>query len=118
MASEEDFVEYIRQVLPNLVEVGATGAMIWCFADYARELWDLPPCGESRHERHFGLIRPDGSLKPHAEVLKQFAATHPKVKPIPDYARFPGLNGDGFYEDKRYQDVGALYQEYLRRKES
>jgi endo-1,4-beta-mannosidase len=118
MASENDFAEYIRQVLPNLVEVGATGAMIWCFADYAEELWDLPPCGESRHERHFGLVRPDGTLKPHAEVLKQFAATQPKVKPIPDFARFPGLDGDDYYDNKLYQDVGVLYQEYLRRKNS
>ncbi|MDX9993126.1 MAG: beta-galactosidase [Anaerolineales bacterium] len=116
MASEEDFAAYIRQVLPNLQEVGATGAILWCFADYAEELWDMPPCGESRHERHFGLIRPDGSLKPHAETLKQFAARQPQVKPIPDYAKFPGLNGDDFYEQKLYENMGALYQAYLKRK--
>ncbi len=116
MASEEDFTEYIRQVLPNIHAVGATGAMIWCFADYAEELWDIPPCGESRHERHFGLIRPDGSLKPHAEIIKQFSATNPKVKPIPAYARFAGLTGDDFYGKKMYEDMGTLYQEYLKRK--
>ena len=116
MASEEDFAEYIRQVLPNLQAVGATGAMIWCFADYAEELWDIPPCGESRHERHFGLVRPDGTLKPHADVIKQFAATQPKVKPIPDYAKFPGLTGDDYYEKKMYENLGPLYQEYLKRK--
>lgn len=116
MASEQDFAEYIRQVLPNIHEVGATGAMIWCFADYAEELWNVPPCGESRHERHFGLVRPDGSLKPHAEVIRQFAATHPKVKPIPDYAKFPGLSGEDFYGKKMYEEMGTLYQEYLNRK--
>ena len=36
MASEEDLAAYLEQVLPRLVEVGAPGAMIWCFADYRR----------------------------------------------------------------------------------
>ncbi len=80
MASEDDLARYLADVLPRLVEVGATGAMVWCFADYARELWDMPPCKESKHERFFGLVRPDGSIKPHAEVLKAFAATRPTVQ--------------------------------------
>jgi len=117
MASEADFTEYVRQVLPRLQEIGATGAMIWCFADYAEELWNVPPCGESRHERHFGLVRPDGTLKPHAEVIRQFAATQPKVKPIPAFAKFPGLNGDEYYGQRLYEEIGSLYQDYLQRKE-
>ncbi|MEZ4516553.1 MAG: hypothetical protein R3C44_06845 [Chloroflexota bacterium] len=80
MASEEGLAEYIEAVLPRLVEVGATGAVIWCFADYVPELWDRPPCDEAKHERFFGLVRPDGSLKPHAEAIKRFAATHPRYK--------------------------------------
>jgi endo-1,4-beta-mannosidase len=117
MASEQDFAEYIRQVLPNLHEVGATGAMLWCFADYAEDLWNLPPCGESRHERHFGLVRPDGTLKPHAEVIQEFAAIGPMVKPIPGYAEFPGLTGDDFYGEKLFENLGTLYREYLKRKQ-
>lgn len=116
MASEADFAEYVRQVLPNLQAMGATGAMIWCFADYAEELWNVPPCGESRHERHFGLVRPDGSLKPHAEVLKQFAATRPQVQPIPEYAKFPGLTGADFYGKRMYEELGELFRAYLERK--
>lgn len=116
MASEEDLAEYIRQVLPRLQESGATGAMVWCFADYIEELWNIPPCVDSRHERHFGLVRPDGSLKPHAEVMRQFAATNPHVKPIPDYAKFPGLNPDEYYPKKIYENLGPVFQEYLRRK--
>ena len=81
MAGEEPFAEYVGEVLPRLVEVGSPGSMMWCFADYAEELWDRPPCEDTgaRHERHFGLVRPDGSLKPHAEVIKKFAATNPTV---------------------------------------
>jgi hypothetical protein len=70
MASEEDYAAYLEASLPKLVQVGALGALVWCFADYIPELWNLPPCKESRHERFFGLVRPDGLLKPHAQVLK------------------------------------------------
>ena len=83
MASEESFAEHIDQVLPNLVKAGATGAVLWCFADYDKSLWDRPPCDDkgNKHERHFGLIRPDGSLKLHAEVIRQFAQTRPMIAP-------------------------------------
>ncbi|MGH8872155.1 MAG: glycoside hydrolase 5 family protein [Acidimicrobiia bacterium] len=82
MAGEEGFARYVDEVLPRLVEVGSTGAFIWCFADYALVLWDRPPCDEggAKHERHFGLVRPDGSLKPHADVIRAFAATGPMVR--------------------------------------
>jgi endo-1,4-beta-mannosidase len=80
MAAEEDLAHYFAQVLPKLVEVGALGAVAWCFADYDPRLWDKPPCDHARHERFFGLVRPDGSLKPHAQVLKDFAARKPTVQ--------------------------------------
>lgn len=80
MPSEDDLAAYIEAVLPRLVEVGATGALLWCFADYAPALFDRPPCDESWHERSFGLVRADGSLKPHAEVLRRFAASRPTVQ--------------------------------------
>lgn len=88
MASEEEFAEFIGLTIPKLQESGATGAMIWCYADYVPELWDLPPCNNSQHERFFGLVRADGSLKPHAKVIQDFAATKPQVQPTPDYAKF------------------------------
>ena len=82
MAGEEAFAGYVESVLPRLTDVGSTGAFMWCFADYHPDLWDRPPCDEggAKHERHFGLIRPDGSLKPHAEVIRRFAATEPTVR--------------------------------------
>ena len=98
MASEEEFAEFIGLTIPKLQESGATGAMVWCFADYVPELWDLPPCNNSRHERFFGLVRNDGSLKPHAKVIREFAATQPKIQPIPEYAKFE-LDPEAFYKD-------------------
>lgn len=112
MASEEDLAAYIEAVLPKLVEVGATGAMLWCYADYIPELWDKPPCKESKHERHFGLVRPDGTLKPHAEVIRRFAQTKPTVNPSPARRVALDVTPDDFYT-AAYEHCVRLYQNYL-----
>lgn len=112
MAREEDFAEFIRLTLRKLQESGATGAMLWCFADYIEELWDRPPCQNAIHERFFGLIRRDGSLKPHAKVIKEFAATKPQVKSIPEYARFK-VDADEFYKDPTPYLLD-FYAQYLK----
>jgi len=78
--SEEELAAYMEAVLPKLVEVGATGALLWCYADYVPELFDRPPCDRAWHERSFGLVRADGSLKPHAEVIRRFASTRPGIQ--------------------------------------
>ncbi len=46
MAAEEEMAAYFEAVLPRLVAVGATGALPWCFADVAPELWERPPYRE------------------------------------------------------------------------
>jgi endo-1,4-beta-mannosidase len=112
MASEEDFAEFVSFTLPKLQESGATGAILWCYADYIPELWDLPPCQNARHERFFGLVRSDGSLKPHAQIIQEFAKTHPQVKPIPDDLKLV-VNPEAYYKDPlRY--LVDLYQQYLK----
>jgi endo-1,4-beta-mannosidase len=116
MASEDEFAAYMAATLPRLVEVGATGAFLWCFADYIEELWDKPPCSESRHERFFGLVRPDGSLKPHAQVVKEFAATRPMVQPVPAWAKIE-IDADAFYRAPT-DHLPRLYEGYLSRQES
>lgn len=98
MASEEDLADYFRAVLPTLVDVGATGAMLWCWADYSSDLWTQPPCDEARHERFFGMVRPDGTLKPHAHVIKEFAATQPNVRPATRPVTL-GCSIDEFYSN-------------------
>ena len=112
MASEEDFAEFLSLTIPKLQESGATGAMLWCYADYIPELWDLPPCQNSVHERFFGLVRPDGSLKPHARVIQEFAKSRPQVKPIPDYAKFK-VDADEFYADPT-PFLLDFYKQYLK----
>jgi endo-1,4-beta-mannosidase len=98
MASEEDMAQYVEAVLPRMVNVGATGAMLWCFADAAQELWSQPPYVDWRHERFFGLVRPDGSLKPHADVIRRFAATRPCVSRSPAI-RIGPIDADAYYRD-------------------
>ena len=112
MAGEEDFAEYVRLVLPKLQDSGATGAMIWCYADYIPELWDLPPCQNAVHERFFGLVRPDASFKPHVKVIQEFAKADPQVNPIPEYAKL-SIDPDEFYEEPLGHLVD-LYQQYLK----
>lgn len=116
MASEEDLAEFLRLSLPKLQDSGATGAMLWCFADYVPELWDLPPCKEAQHERFFGLVRSDGSLKPHAQVIKRFAATNPQAKPIPEYARVK-VDANNYYAEPS-ANLSSLYDQYLKKMEA
>lgn len=112
MASEEDLATYIEEVLPKLVEVGATGSLFWCFADYSSELWHLPPCEEAIHERFFGLVRPDGTLKPHAEVIKRFAATKPTVQEATRRVTLD-ITVDEYYQSP-VEHIARLYDIYLK----
>lgn len=117
MASETALAEYVGRVLPKLVEVGSPGAMLWCFADYHESLWDRPPCDPhgATHERHFGLVRPDGTLKPHAEVIRRFAETQPQVQPAQRTVALD-VTPDAYYEDA-LGHARRLYQDYIRRYE-
>jgi endo-1,4-beta-mannosidase len=112
MASEDDLAEYLAATLPRLVEVGATGAFTWCYADYIEDLWEKPPCKESKHERFFGLVRPDGSLKPHAKVIQQFAATNPTVLEKPTRTVELDITPEEFY-DAPYPHTVRLYRQYV-----
>jgi endo-1,4-beta-mannosidase len=114
MAAEEDLAAYVQAVLPRLVDVGATGAMMWCYADYSEDLWDRPPCDDNgaKHERHFGLVRPDGTLKPHTDIIRKFAATQPIVNPNPPRRVELDVTPDEYYKTPAEHTV-RLYQKYL-----
>ncbi len=110
MASEEALAEYFAAVLPRLVDVGVIGALPWCFADYHPSLWDRPPCSESWHERFFGLVRPDGTFKPHAKVISDFAATHPVVLPAKKVITLPYKSSE--YYENTLEKFMTLYQQW------
>ena len=70
---EPEMATYARAVLERLHERGALGAFWWCWTDYAPELAATPPFDEAPHEFRFGIVRNDGSEKPVAKVLAEFA---------------------------------------------
>jgi beta-galactosidase len=73
LLSEEEEAAYYATVLPRLYQVGALGALAWCYTDYSPSLWTRPPLDRAKRERTFGLVRTDRSLKPAAEVFRTFA---------------------------------------------
>ncbi len=112
IAAEEALAAYLELTLPKLIKTGAIGAMLWCFADYHPQLWDRPPCDESWHERHFGLVRPDGSLKPHAEIIRRFAAQHPQIQ-IPQRTLQLDVTPDEYYLQPWQHARRLYYQQWL-----
>ena len=58
------------------------------------------------------IVRADGSLKPHAKVIQEFAATKPQVKPMPAYAKF-NLDPEEFYK-KPLLFLLDYFQQYLK----
>jgi endo-1,4-beta-mannosidase len=73
LASEEEGARYYEQVLERLAMTGAAGAYAWCYADYDPQLFDRAPFDTALRERSFGLVRADGSEKPAAQVVRNFA---------------------------------------------
>jgi hypothetical protein len=65
------------------------------------------------HERHFGLIRPDGTLKPHADAVRRFAATRPVVGSPARTVALP-VGVDEYYADPLGW-ARRLYDDFLER---
>ncbi len=74
LVSEEEGAAYYATVLDRLWQIGALGAVAWCYADYAPDLWQRPPFDLTVRERSFGLFRADGSPKPAADVMRRFGS--------------------------------------------
>jgi len=70
---EDAMALYATAVLERLAARGARGAFWWCWADYAHDLATTPPFDRAPHELHFGIVRNDGSEKPVARALADFA---------------------------------------------
>ncbi len=89
---EEEAALFTRRALDALHRFGFLGAFLWCYGDYARELWHTPPLDEATHERSFGLWRHDYSAKPAAR--RRGVVCHPLLRqewsrPSQAFAKYP-----------------------------
>jgi hypothetical protein len=102
---------YTASVIDGLCDVGALGALVWCFSDYAPSRFARPPLDRAVHERTFGLWRADGSPKP---AVAELAARRGAVRRAPrSTADLPWLDIDPatFAADRRTQ-LTRLYRRY------
>lgn len=111
LLKEDEATQYTGRALGALRDAGMTGAMLWCYGDYASELWDKPPLDQAIHERSFGLWRSDYSGKPVlAEIEK--AATWERIPPD-GQLDWIDRSIDDFYKNPR-ENLRRLYRAYLR----
>lgn len=106
LASEEEAATYYEGVLERLIQTGAAGAYVWCYADYVASLWDRPPLDRAVRERSFGLVRSDGSEKPAAHVFRRFA-DRPTTSPVAPIDAGPA--------DQYYSDPERLFRDLYAR---
>jgi endo-1,4-beta-mannosidase len=79
LLSEMDAARYTADAFARLYKTGTIGALVWCYSDYDRAIWGEPPLDRAPHERHFGLWRADGTPKPAAAALGEWAGRPRKV---------------------------------------
>jgi endo-1,4-beta-mannosidase len=108
-AGEDEAATYYEEVLDKLWNAGSLGAFAWCYGDYDDSLFGAPPCNTHLHERTFGIVRADGSLKPAAEVLQHFAAEPKPLRPLPPEKLFSGL--DAYYRELPHS-LTELFQDF------
>jgi endo-1,4-beta-mannosidase len=103
---------FTERALERLVNAGFLGAMLWCYGDYAKPLWGVPPLDQAKHERHFGLWREDYTPKPALQSVKQFSHTA-RGDVRDDRFAWIDIPHSDFYTQPR-DNLHALYQKFLR----
>jgi endo-1,4-beta-mannosidase len=109
LLDEQATAAYTGRALDGLRHAGCTGALLWCFADYAQALHPNPPFDEALHERSFGLWRSDGSSKPAVGEITSRAGRR-RVAPPAELA-WLDIGMDEFLSDRRRQ-LPRLYRRY------
>jgi endo-1,4-beta-mannosidase len=109
LLSEIDAAEYTSEAIELLNKFGMTGAMLWCYGDYSRELWSEPPFDQAVHERYFGLWRANGSSKPSVKVIENFQAG--EVNGIADKFEWIDIKPEEFYKAPK-ENLRRLYKRF------
>lgn len=105
---EHEMSVYARGVLERLHARGALGALWWCWTDYDPALAQTPPFDRAPHELRFGIVRSDGSEKPVAATLANFARAAHRIMPAA-----PALFREEVYFATFPESVAAAYTAYL-----
>lgn len=109
-SDEEDAAAvYVARALDDLHASGMTGAMLWCYSDYAREIWDEPPFDVAPHERSFGLWRADGTPKPAARCLARYRGVERRT--VPAHPGWIDLDRTRYY-DAPLDNLKRLYERF------
>jgi endo-1,4-beta-mannosidase len=74
IVNEREAAAFVRAAVPAARDSGATGALLWCFADYHPSWYGKTPFDALVHERTFGIVAADGRLKATGEALRDAAA--------------------------------------------
>lgn len=113
---ENDAADYYRKALVLLPRQNITGALAWCYGDYAPCLWSLPPLRQNLHERYFGLFRHDGTAKPDVTPWAGLVNKALDVTRNSDISWLEGWEPEHFYTDPRGNLVKlyACYRQYLQ----
>jgi endo-1,4-beta-mannosidase len=108
--NDDEMANYARAVLDRLHRDGRLGAYWWCWADYVGNLRATPPFDRAPHEMTFGIVRSDGSEKPVAHALAEFARDARTVQPAHD----PPIFEPAYYADLP-QTTHEAYARYVAR---
>jgi len=92
---EEEVEWYLRDALTLLFRSGTETALIWCYSDYERPLWDTPPFDRNVHERFFGLRRFDGREKSYANLARELHIERTEALP----RDWINIERDEYFED-------------------
>jgi endo-1,4-beta-mannosidase len=109
LLAEDEAARYLARAFDRLRTAGATGGLVWCYADYDRAIWPEPPLDRAPHERHFGLWRADGTAKPAAATLAD--ARGRRVPPPPPPPPWSEVERNLFYQSPR-DTLVRLYRAY------
>ena len=106
---EDEAATYTGATLDALRECGSIGALLWCFADYAEELYGTPPLDLAVHERTFGLWRADETPKPAVAEIAQRRAQ--RREPPTGMRPWLDISVDEFTSNRR-RHLTRLYGRY------
>lgn len=109
LVSEDEAEIFYDRTLSFIRDFNFKGAFLWCFADYAESLWNLPPFDKNIHERFFGIFRDDGSPKRSLDAIRRFVSQ--KKETVEVALDWIDINSEEYYE-KPEENLIRLFQRF------